>query len=280
MPELPEAETMARDLAAKTVGLTISKVLVSYPPIVASDKDAFSSLLTGQTITQVGRVGKWILLDLTQNRNLLIHLKMTGQFEFGSFPKDLGDFPPHCHAAFGLIEPNDSIIKTTLFYKDTRKFGRLRAFGPGELAPFLNNLNLGPDALTASAEEYHVRLTKAARKKLKAALLDQTILAGFGNIYADETLLAARLSPLKAAGDLTLAEATILRTEAIRILNLAITHRGSTVSSYKAPDGAGSYQDQHLAYGKQGQPCPFCGQPLTKTTVGGRTTVHCPSCQK
>jgi formamidopyrimidine-DNA glycosylase len=218
-------------------------------------------------------------LELAGERFLLVHLKMTGQFHFDAWPPNAGGWPPHCHAAFRLKNPSSPGSERTLFYKDARKFGRLRAFGPGELDPFLANLNLGPDALTAPPGEYHQRLA-SSRGKLKAALLDQTVIAGFGNIYADETLLAARLSPLRPAGSLTLKEATALRSEGQRILNKAIECRGSTVSSYQAPEGAGSYQDHHLAYGQAGKPCPYCGQPLEKTQVGGRTTVYCPNCQK
>jgi formamidopyrimidine-DNA glycosylase len=204
---------------------------------------------------------------------------MTGQFHFDSWPSIAGSWPAHCHAAFRLKNPASPEGERTLFYKDTRKFGRLRAFGPGELAPFLSSLNLGPDALAASSEEYHQRLS-GSRGKLKAALLDQSVVAGFGNIYADETLLAARLSPLREARTLSLEEARALRDQAQAILNKAILCRGSTVSSYKAPEGAGSYQDHHQAYGQAGKPCPFCGKALEKTQVGGRTTVYCPHCQK
>ncbi|MDR1083393.1 MAG: bifunctional DNA-formamidopyrimidine glycosylase/DNA-(apurinic or apyrimidinic site) lyase [Deltaproteobacteria bacterium] len=280
MPELPEAETMARELAQKTLGHKIAEVQVSYPAIVASDLSSFSSLLTGRKVLQVRRLGKRIVFDLAGGHNLLIHLKMTGQFKFcdfwpGSNPES---WPPHCHAAF-KIKKNSPQKDETLFYQDTRKFGRLRAFGPGEMDEFLAGLNLGPDALSAGPEDYH-RLLSASRGQLKAVLLNQSVLAGFGNIYADETLLAAKLSPLRPAMSLTLNEARTLQAEAQRILTQAIECRGSTVSSYTAPQGAGSFQNHHKAYGQAGQPCPFCGEKLLKTRVGGRTTVYCPFCQK
>ncbi|MDR1578287.1 MAG: bifunctional DNA-formamidopyrimidine glycosylase/DNA-(apurinic or apyrimidinic site) lyase [Deltaproteobacteria bacterium] len=279
MPELPEVETMVRELAAKTQAWRISEVLVHYAPIVASAWESFSSWLVGQDIEAVTRIGKWILFSLTEDRHLLIHLKMTGQFHFDVWPEELGGWPPHCHAAFRLINHAQEPLERTLYYKDTRKFGRLRAFGPGQLNPFLASLNLGPDALIATAQEYRQRLTQAPGS-LKAALLDQTVLAGFGNIYADETLIAAHLSPFRKAKTLTIDEATALHTQAQRILNHAIECRGSTVANYQAPEGAGSYQNHHLAYGKAGQPCPFCGRALNKIKVNGRGTVYCPFCQK
>ncbi|MDR0548978.1 MAG: bifunctional DNA-formamidopyrimidine glycosylase/DNA-(apurinic or apyrimidinic site) lyase [Deltaproteobacteria bacterium] len=279
MPELPEAETMARELMAKTRGWLIAEVLVNFPPIVASDFRDFTDLLKGREILKVGRVGKWIHFGLEGDHDLLVHLKMTGQFHFDAWPGAKGVWPAHCHAAFRLTNPKSPNEERTLFYKDTRKFGRLRAFGPGELEPFLTSLNLGPDALTATHLEYHQRLS-SRKGKLKAVLLDQSVLAGFGNIYADETLLAAKLSPIREAKTLSLEEASVLKEEAREILTKAIECRGSTVSSYQAPEGAGSYQDHHKAYGQAGQPCPFCEKPLKKTSVGGRTTVYCPFCQK
>jgi formamidopyrimidine-DNA glycosylase len=279
MPELPEAETMARELSARTSGWLVAEVLVNFPAIVATDLKAFPELLTGREILGVGRQGKWIVMDLAGDHHLVIHLKMTGQFHFDAWPPTSGAWPAHCHAAFRLTAPGSPGQEQTLFYKDTRKFGRLRAFGPGELPSFLDRLGLGPDALTASTEEYHQRLT-SRRGKLKAVLLDQSVIAGFGNIYADETLLAARLSPLRPVETLTLTETKALRSEGQRILQAAIECRGSTVSNYQAPEGAGSYQDHHLAYGKADQPCPFCGQSLKGVKIGGRTTVYCPQCQK
>ncbi|MDR1395762.1 MAG: bifunctional DNA-formamidopyrimidine glycosylase/DNA-(apurinic or apyrimidinic site) lyase [Deltaproteobacteria bacterium] len=277
MPELPEAETVAREMAARTRGWKIAQVLVNYAPIVASDWKSFSGLLENRTIDQVRRLGKFIVFDLSGGHNLVVHLRMTGQFHFGPFPKEKDRWPAHCHAAFRLVRSSKK--EEAFFYQDTRKFGRLRAFGEGELEPFLSSLNLGPDALTADPDDFHRRLT-GTRRKLKAVLLDQTVISGFGNIYADETLLAARISPLREARLLTFQETEVILAEGRRILLKAIECRGSTVSSYQAPEGAGSYQDHHLAYGRGGKPCPFCGRNLEKIKAGGRTTVYCPGCQK
>jgi formamidopyrimidine-DNA glycosylase len=276
MPELPEAETMARQMAAETVGWKISQVLVNFAPIVATGPKSFPKLLTGKKILAVRRHGKWIIFDLSDDHNLLVHLKMTGQFHFGSWPPESEQWPKHCHAAFHL--KNNALEEKTFFYKDTRKFGRLRAFGPGQLALFLEELNLGPDALRAGPQEYHQRLT-SVKGQLKVVLLDQQILAGFGNIYVDETLLAAKLSPKRSAQTLSEEETACLYEKAQTILQKAIDCQGSTVYSYQAPQGAGSYQNFHLAYGQAGKPCPFCGKNLEKIKVAGRTTVYCPYCQ-
>jgi formamidopyrimidine-DNA glycosylase len=159
-----------------------------------------------------------------------------------------------------------------------RQFGRLRAFDPEELAAFLAGLNLGPDPLVVTPAEFHRRLT-ARKGRLKGVLLDQRTVAGLGNIYADESLFAAGLSPLRSAASVTAKESKRLLAEIKRILTGAIAARGSTTSSYQGLKGGGSFQRAHQAYGRAGQPCPKCGAPLERLTVAGRSTHHCPRCQ-
>jgi formamidopyrimidine-DNA glycosylase len=276
MPELPEAETMARDLNRRVVGLTIADILVSFDKIVASDYKSFVPTLKGHVIERVGRIGKWIKIDLDSGGALLAHLKMTGQFLTGDWPGSLeGPWPPHARVAF-LLRGKET--EETLFYRDIRKFGRLRAFGENELRDFLKSLGLGPDPLELEANEFH-RILLTKRGRLKAVLLDQTVIAGLGNIYADESLFAANLSPIRPASDLSPDETSRLLTHIQRILAKSIELRGSTVENYRGLEGPGSFQDHHLVYGKSGQNCPKCGNSLTKTVVGGRSSVHCPICQ-
>ncbi|MDR1110663.1 MAG: bifunctional DNA-formamidopyrimidine glycosylase/DNA-(apurinic or apyrimidinic site) lyase [Deltaproteobacteria bacterium] len=278
MPELPEAETMARDLDRRVSGRTISSVLVSFPPIVASDREGFAGLLSGQTIERVRRLGKWIRIDLASGGALLVHLKMTGQFLMGDWPGSLeAPWPPQARAAFLLT--GGGLPDETLFYLDTRKFGRLRAFPGPELAIFLDGLGLGPDPLALSPGEFH-RLLASRRGHLKAVLLDQSVVSGVGNIYADESLFAAGLSPLRPASSLGQDESASLLSHLRRILQESIDLGGSTVGNYRSLGADGAFQDRHLVYGKHGQRCPRCGQTLSRASIGGRSTVLCPSCQR
>ncbi len=278
MPELPEVQTITMDLDELTTGRIILEVAVIYDRIVASETSRFSQLLIGAAIKKVSRLGKWILFNLNGPAGptfLLTHLKMTGQFVLG--PWSMADsWPPHIQAAF-LLDPPLAAGPALLYY-DIRKFGRLRAFDSAELATFLTELKLGPDPLTVLPEEFHRRVT-AKKGRLKGVLLDQTIVAGFGNIYVDESLFAARLSPLRSASSLTRAETDRLLIEARRIFVTAIRERGSTTSNYHGLKGGGTYQLQHQVYGRAGNSCPVCGAVITRFIVGGRSTHICLICQ-
>lgn len=278
MPELPEVQTIAADLDELVGGSVIEAAAVNYPKIVAGDVDRFIMLVGGAKIERIERFGKWIRFILTGPAGpaaMLVHLKMTGQFDLGSWPEP-GAWPSHAHAAFRLAgRPPE---QGTLFYRDIRKFGRLRAFDEADLAEFLAHLNQGPDPLTVEPEEFYRRLT-ARKGRLKCVLLDQSTVAGLGNIYVDEGLFAARLSPLRSAASLSRAETDRLLAETQRILKASIKARGSTTSNYQGLKGGGAFQHCHQAYGRTGQPCPRCGAPLERCLVGGRSTHYCPQCQ-
>ena len=196
MPELPEVQTIASDLDEIVGRRRILEAAVSYPKIEAGDVGRFVDLCGGSTIAKVERFGKWIRFVLESREGpaaMLVHLKMTGQFHMGSWPGS-ETWPPHAHAAFRLSGfPPES---DTLFYRDIRKFGRLRAFNQPELEEFLVHLAQGPDPLTVTEEDFHRRVT-ARKGRLKCVLLDQCTVAGLGNIYVDEGLFAAGLSPLR-----------------------------------------------------------------------------------
>lgn len=278
MPELPEVQTIAADLNELVGGSTIMAAAVGFPKIVAGSVDHFIHLVSGAEITTVERLGKWIRFSLVGPAGpaaMLAHLKMTGQFHLGSWPRDLS-WPPHAHAAFRLS--GHPPATDTLFYRDMRKFGRLRAFEPAELAQFLLDLNQGPDPLEVEPEEFHQRLT-ARKGRLKSVLLDQTTVAGLGNIYVDEGLFAAGLSPLRSAAGLSRAETGRLLAETRRILMASIAARGSTTKNYQGLKGGGSFQNNHQVYGRTGRPCPLCGTPVEHCVVGGRSTHYCPRCQ-
>ncbi len=280
MPELPEVQTIAADLNAVVGGRSIERAAVSFDKIVATDLTRFHRLLTGAAIDSVTRLGKWIRFSLSGGEGpaaLLVHLKMTGQFHLGAWPEKAADWPPHARAAFkiGGFPPESG----ALFYKDIRKFGRLRAFDGLELEDFLENLNLGPDPFAMEPEDFHQRLS-AKKGRLKSVLLDQEVVAGLGNIYVDEALFAAGLSPAAPAFRLNRPESDRLLFEARRILAASIQARGSTTSNYQGLRGGGSFQQSHKVYGRAEEPCPVCGSPIEKSRINGRGTHHCPRCQR
>ena len=283
MPELPEVQTIASDLNEVVGGKIIEAVAVSLPKIVAGDPDRFARLITGAAIESVVRMGKWVRFNLHGAEGpavMLAHLKMTGQFHLGTWPggpdKKADRWDVHDHAAFRLKgQPSDS---DTLYYRDIRQFGRLRAFDLMELEEFLTQLDQGPDPLTVEPEEFNRRVT-ARKGRLKCVLLDQTTVAGLGNIYVDEGLFAAGLSPVRSAATLSRAETDLLLKELKRILNASIKARGSTTSNYQGLKGGGSFQNVHKVYGRAGESCPKCGTPIERSVVAGRSTHHCPHCQ-
>jgi formamidopyrimidine-DNA glycosylase len=275
---------MASDLNRLVAGKTIEDVKVSFWPIVATDHDSFIKHLIGQKVRSVTRLGKWVKFNFRSESSLLAHLKMTGQFISGPWPSDefpnkfsdaSSAWPPHARAAFLF---SDGKRKEAIFYSDVRKFGRLRLFDKSSVDGFLKSLKLGPDALTISRQDFHNRIV-GSKKPIKQVLLDQTVLAGLGNIYADESLFAAGLSPHRKARELAEQESGRLLVEIKRILIEAIENRGSTVDNYQSLEGPGSYQSSHQVYGKGGRLCPKCSGALVRTIIGGRSSVHCPNCQ-
>ena len=280
MPELPEVETIAGDLDSLLKGASIKNCQILFDKIVATGADLFKPMIVGAKIVKVRRLAKWIHFELegpglSGPGDMMVHLRMTGQFCSGPWQIEPENFPPHVRLAFEL----EGFTDEALFYRDIRKFGRLYLFSRPDFLKFLEKLKLGPDPFEINEEIFHERITKK-NAHLKAVLLDQKVLSGLGNIYVDESLFAAALSPLRAADSLSAAESKILFQEIKRILNAAIKARGSTVSNYQGLKGAGAFQNQHKVYGKGGEPCPRCFSVLEKLTVGGRGSTYCSHCQK
>ncbi len=275
MPELPEVQTIVSDLNEMVSRRVISEVAVRLPKMMGGDADPFLALLPGAQIEEVIRLGKWVCFKLDRNKlTLVVHLRMTGQFELGPWP-ETDHWPLHCHVALRLNGfPPD---QEALLYRDIRQFGRWFLLDPTELNIHLKKL--GPDSLLISPEEFHTRLTKK-KSSLKSVLLDQSVIAGLGNIYVDESLFAARLSPTRSAASLVKEETDRLLAEIKRLLTASIATRGSTTSNYKGLKGPGSFQHQHQVYRHSGQPCPACGAQLERSVVAGRTTTFCPDCQR
>lgn len=278
MPELPEVETVARTLLPHIRNHVIKDAallrLSSLNPLSLP-----LSRLAGSVITGARRRGKLLILDLAPQQAgrpdmLLAHLRMTGRLLVKPQTEPVGS---HTRCVFDLAGPDGKPCR--LFFDDTRAFGQLFAATPALLAKWPFWTNLGPEPLEMAPEQLGERL-KGGRP-LKTVLLDQKVVAGIGNIYADESLFAARLSPLRQAGSLDPGECAVLLSSMQAILRLAISQCGSSIRDYRDADGnAGAFQNCFAVYGRGGESCRACGKPLVKTRVAGRATVYCPNCQK
>ena len=288
MPELPEVETIARGLRQTVLGRRILSVTLGKTDFI-DDPVALEERLPGKRITAVERYGKFMLLRLappasagrggsapsgTSNgdggsASLLVHLGMTGHIapQPGSQPCQ-----KHTHACFLLDDGRE------LRYTDARRFGRM-AYLAG--AAFEEELRgLGADPLEVSPEEFVARM-RMRRARVKALLLDQGVLGGVGNIYADESLWRAKIHPARLGTRLTRKQAEELHHALRAILEKAIAMRGSSISDFLDAEGEpGEYQRRHRAYGREGKPCYRCRTPIRRTIVAGRSSYFCPSCQR
>jgi formamidopyrimidine-DNA glycosylase len=289
VPELPEVETVANGVHARIAGQRILRVWTSgKPQTFKSPESEIAETLTGSRIDRVRRVGKTIVADLSrptpngsseQHAQFLVHLGMTGRLLVSQPEVPL---PPHTHAVLSLADTRE------LRFVDPRRFGRLSIVHlnnptePNAEPETKDTGYTGPGAepTTISAADF-TRLFHGRKLAIKAALLNQSILHGIGNIYADESLFRAGIRPTRQAGRLTRAELTRLHAALQQVLAHAIQLGGSSVFDYVDADGIrGFFQLQHKVYSRAGQLCNDCQTPLKKLTVGGRTTIYCPTCQK
>ncbi len=268
MPELPEVETVVRHIRPNVVGRRIESAEIHWKRTVEPLTPArFRSAVKGATVERVWRRGKYIVFDLGGHGSLVGHLRMTGRMQVGASPG------AHVVVSLALDDGRG------FHFIDVRKFGRLVWARRSEDAlPALGPEPLG-DAFTA---DWFSRALRKRHRRLKPLLLDQSFLAGLGNIYVDEALFAARLHPLRPASTLRRPAADRLH-EAIRtILAAAVEHEGSTFDRfYRTPEGKpGSYQHKFQVYGRTKKPCRRCAAPVRKLVVGGRGTHICPRCQR
>jgi formamidopyrimidine-DNA glycosylase len=280
MPELPEVETVARDLRPRIVGATIAGVRISWDRTWAGDPGSAAAALVGRRVESVGRRGKFVLIGLSGEAALTIHLKMTGQLFVvdGAVPVD-----PYVRFVLELADGRE------VRFRDIRKFGRIafhvRETTSGALVRAdigtASFAELGPEPLDSAFTLRAFRLRiRARRGRLKPLLLDQSFVAGIGNIYADEALWSARLHPLRRTTSLRPADERRLYRAIREILAEAVERRGSSIDDYTAPDGDGSMQERLLVYQRTGEDCPRCGRPLRRIVVGGRATHFCSWCQR
>jgi len=274
MPELPEVETIVADLRPHLVGRTFVRCELNFPTIVRHpEPEEFVDAVVGMRIDSVGRRGKYILIGLTNDLLLVVHLGMTGQLRLVDPVAPLAN---HTHAVFFLDDGRQ------LRYRDPRRFGRLLLGTEQALLSSKKMPRLGPEPIDPefAPDELYRRL-RTRRAAIKAVLLDQGAIAGVGNIYADESLHKARLRPDRIAGSLSKKSARRLHESLRESLTLAIANRGSSVDTYRDAWGEiGGQQEKLLVYGRAGEPCFTCGRPLTAIRIAGRTTVFCRRCQR
>jgi formamidopyrimidine-DNA glycosylase len=272
MPELPEVETAARSLDAQVVGCRIAAIeKLDWERMVETPEPArFRADLPGRRIECVGRRAKWLLLTLDAGLTLALHLRMSGNVSVHA-PQDEAD--RYTHLVLALDDGR------RIFFHDMRKFGRARLLDAAGLAAL--DASLGPEPLDPAFDSAALAARLAGRHAvLKPLLLDQTVLAGLGNIYVDESLWYARLHPLRRASSLDTGEVAVLYTAIREVLTRAIANKGSTLRNYRDGYGqAGTNQDYFNVYKREGKPCPRCGTPVERTVVHQRGTHFCPTCQ-
>lgn len=288
MPELPEVETVRRGLVDLVVGKQIKSITHDWVKSFPNAKHDVDAFLIGAKIIGVRRRAKVLLIDLDTKYTIVIHLKMTGQLVFRANDDKV---------SFGAGHPNDSLVgmlpdKSTrvifdfddskLFFNDQRKFGWVKLFPTIEIPNIDFMKKLGPEPLVDdfTSKDFVIRLRTKQGSIIKAALLDQTVIAGVGNIYADESLFAAKIRPTKRVKDVSDRELAVLFDELKKVLLLSIEKGGSTDKNYVDAEGKrGSYLTFAKVFRKDGQPCPRCGTIIEKIRVAGRGTHICPSCQ-
>ena len=286
MPELPEVETVRRGLHQLIIGRQIRSQVHDTPKSFPNSEHDVRLFLINATILDVRRRAKVLLIDLSTDYTLVIHLKMTGQLVFRG------------EETFGAGHPNESLIgelpdRSTrvtlefmdgakLYFNDQRKFGWMKLVPTMEVVdmPFMQKVGPEPLEDDFTAEEFAARFSRRAKTSIKAALLDQSVVAGVGNIYADESLWGAKVHPKRLVGAITPMEFELLYTELRQVMNLAIEKGGSTDKNYVNAEGnRGSYMDFARVFRREGLACPRCGAEIIKFKSAGRGTHICPVCQ-
>jgi formamidopyrimidine-DNA glycosylase len=288
MPELPEVETVRVGLARLLPGRRIAAVDFDWPKSFPNAPADVQKFLVGTDVTTVKRRAKVLLIELSTDYSLVVHLKMTGQLVFRSREASFGAGHPSSSLVGELPDKSTRVTLTfvdgsQLFFNDQRKFGWMRLIPTPEVMNLDFFRKVGPEPLSADFkwQDFQERLMKRPNTSVKAALLDQAVVAGVGNIYADESLWGAQIHPATVVRQLVAAQFHDLHDELVYVLNLAIQKGGSTDKNYVNAEGKrGSYLSFARVFRREGQACPRCGTTIIKTRVAGRGTHLCPNCQK
>jgi formamidopyrimidine-DNA glycosylase len=291
MPELPEVELVARYLRPHLLGRRIARIATTRPSYFFLTAPALlQKQLPKRSVTSLTRIGKYLIAGLDNQQSLLLHLGMTGQLIMASVNSPrlvtskqkqlregstLAEFVPDEHTHLSVYFDDHG---PRLYFRDTRKFGKVRLLGVGQSDPRLDKL--GPDALTISTSDL-VLASRSRRAKAKALLLDQTVLAGVGNIYADETLFSAGIHPERPANALSESDCAALAKAIRSILRKSIRAGGSSIDDYVHPDGSdGSFQTRFNVYDRKGEDCRRCNGKIQRIVIGQRSSHFCPNCQR
>jgi len=275
MPELPEVETIRRQLDAALPGRRIAELFVVAPKSFEASALLGAASARGRRIEAVRRRGKALIIDLDEGLSIVVHLKMTGQL---IYVPATSSAPTSSHTRATIRFDDHS----TLLFNDMRRFGRVLLCMTDEVNKIPLLARMGPEPLDAgfSAEVLEARLARHPGLAIKAALLDQSVVAGLGNIYVDEVLFEARVHPLTKVADLRPADIDAIRRAIPERLARSVELGGSTLRDYVDATGSrGGYLDEALVFNRSGQPCPVCAQPLVKIRVAGRGTHLCKHCQ-
>ena len=270
MPELPEAETIARALHAGLAGATLGRVVLARRDVVHGDPRPLPRLLQGRRVVGVRRRAKRVILDLEPDMELVFHLGMSGRLVLAP---DGAPVERHTHLRITVANK-----RYELRFRDPRRFGGIWCFAGGDRHVGKTLGSLGPEPLELTPAPFRRILER--HRQIKALLLDQRAIAGLGNIYCDEALFTARIHPLTQADRLSRTESARLLRAIKTTLNRAIRFNGSTLVDYRQPDGtAGSFRRHHRVYQRAGEPCRRCGTAIERIIAGGRSTFLCPTCQ-
>jgi formamidopyrimidine-DNA glycosylase len=287
MPELPEVETVRRGLAPVMEGAVIARVETRRPDLRFPLPQDFGQRLTNRRVERLDRRGKYLIARLSSGDSLIMHLGMSGRFtiEGGATPARPGVFvqaqdgdPKHDHVVFSLEGPGAARVT----YNDPRRFGFMDLAGPGEIETCRHFKGMGPEPLSNAFSAAGLKeALKGKAAPIKAALLDQRVVAGLGNIYVCEALFRAGISPRRKAASVAGARSDRLYPEIIAVLNDAIEAGGSSLRDFAGTDGGlGYFQHRFDVYGREGEPCRRCGEPVRRLVQSGRSTFFCAVCQR
>lgn len=290
MPELPEVQTIINDLSTKVRNRTFVDIWTDWSKIIKKPDsfDEFKKGVIGEKILNLRRRGKNIIVDLSDNKSILIHQKMTGHLLYGRWKFDHG----WKSEISGVLQtdPVNGYLHLVFFFdngyqlalSDLRKFAKVELWDTDELAESEYIKKLGPEPLEKTFTFEKFRKALPPKGKIKQVLMDQSVIAGIGNIYSDEILWVAKIHPLKDVAKLTNPELRKIYSAILKILNKGLKYKGDSMSDYRLPDGEkGGYQNVQLVYQKEGKPCPNknCGI-VKRLKIGGRSAHFCPVCQK